>query len=189
MKKLILLLSVIAATNLQAQYNYESSDTYPYGRLNPDAPNQTADYAPLIGTCKCKSVARINQTTWADTVMMKWTFKYIMDGMAVQDMTLKEDGAHSGSIRQYNADSALWYVHYYASTTPTPRLSAWSGNKTESGDVQLYKDQQAPNGAAGFFRITFSEISEKGFNWSGAWVNKTESIVYPTWRIFCEKME
>ncbi len=189
MKKLLLLFSIISFSNLTAQYNYESTDEYPYGRLNPEAPKQTADYAPIIGRCECKSVARLNQTTWADTVMMQWTFKYIMNGMAVQDQTLKADGVHSGSIRQYNTDSSSWYVHYYSTSAATPILSAWSGNKAENGDIVLYKDQPAPNGMEGFFKIVFSNITEKGFNWTGAWVDKTESITYPTWRIYCDKLE
>ncbi|WP_436517250.1 hypothetical protein [Ekhidna sp. To15] len=189
MKSLTLLLSLLISVSLFAQYEYEPTASNPYGKLNPEAPKQTADYEPIIGTCKCKSVARINQSTWADTVMMNWTFKYIMNGLAVQDMTLKEDGTHSGSIRQYNADSASWYVHYYASSTPTPTLSAWGGNKVENGNIVLYKEQKAPNGFDGYYRITFSDMTKKGFNWAGAWVSKDESIVYPTWRIYCLKME
>ncbi|MEP1032738.1 hypothetical protein [Ekhidna sp.] len=187
MKILTLLFSILATVNLFAQYEYEPSNSNPFGKINPDAPKQTADYAPLIGTCKCKSVARVNQNTWADTVMMEWTFKYIMNGMAVQDETLKEDGAHSGSIRQYNADSARWYVHYYSSSTPTPILSAWGGNIVENGNMVLYRDQKAPNGLEGYYRITFSKMTTEGFNWVGEWVNVDETIVYPTWRIYCRK--
>ena len=186
MKALNLILLLVAGS-LFAQYDYEPSSQNPFGKLNPEAPKQTADFAPLIGTCVCKSVARVDQNTWADTVMMNWTFKYIMNGMAVQDETLKEDGAHSGSIRQYNADSAKWYVHYYSSSTPTPTLSSWEGNKNDEGSIVLYRDQTAPNGTPGFYRLTFSNISEKGYNWAGEWVNKTETFTYPTWRIFCRK--
>lgn len=189
MKNLTLLITFFATSCLFAQYEYEVSELNPYGSLNPDAPKQTGDYAPLIGTCRCKSVARINQNTWADTVMMNWTFKYIMNGLAVQDMTLKEDGAHSGSIRQYNADSAKWYVHYFASSTPTPTLSAWAGNMVGTDKMILYKKQNAPNGMEGFYRLTFSEMSKKGFNWVGEWVSTDETIVYPTWRIYCTKMK
>ncbi len=189
MKKILFLLTAFTSLNLYAQYEYEPSAENPYGKLNPDAPEQTADFAPLIGTCRCKSVARLDQTTWGDTVMMNWTFKYIMNGMAVQDQTLKEDGLHSGSIRQYNADSLSWYVHYYSSNFATPTLSAWGGNKTENGDIVLYKDQTAPNGMEGYYRITFSDMSEDGFNWLGEWVDKAETIRYPTWRIYCDKLE
>ncbi len=189
MKSLTLLFTFFVSITLFAQYDYEPNDKNPYGKLNPEAPAQTGDYAPLIGTCRCKSVARVDQNTWADTVMMNWTFKYIMNGLAVQDMTLKEDGAHSGSIRQYNADSARWYVHYYASSTPTPVLSAWGGNKVENGNIVLYREQKAPNGMDGYYKITFSDITAKGFNWAGEWVNQAETFSYPTWRIYCRKME
>ncbi len=187
MKILLFITYLLVATISHSQYLYEPTEKYPYGQLNPEAPKETADFAPLIGTCRCKSVARLDPNTWADTVMMDWTYKYIMNGMAVQDQTLKEDGSHSGSIRQYNADSARWFVHYYASATPTPVLSAWEGNVNEKGDIVLYKDQTAPNGMKGFYKITFSEITALGFNWTGAWVNKSETIIYPTWRIFCVK--
>ncbi|MEQ8905156.1 hypothetical protein [Ekhidna sp.] len=189
MKKLTYLVSLLFSLGICAQYNYEPTGKNPYGQLNPEAPKQTADFSPLIGTCICKSVTRVDQNTWADTVMMNWTFKYIMNGMAVQDETLKEDGAHSGSIRQYNIDSAKWYVHYYSSSTPTPTLSSWEGNKNDDGNIVLYRDQAAPNSTPGFYRLTFSNISEKGYNWAGEWVNKTETFTYPTWRIFCRKKE
>lgn len=188
MKTLSIIL-LLASTSLFAQYEYASTKKNPFGLLNPDAPKQTGDFAPLIGMCECKSITRVDQNTWADTVMMNWTFKYIMNGMAVQDETLKADGAHSGSIRQYSADSAQWYVHYYSSSTPTPILSSWEGNKNDDGDIVLYRDSPAPNGTPGFYRLTFSDISERGYNWVGEWVNKTESFTYPTWRIFCRKKE
>ena len=170
-----------------SQYAYEPSEKNPYGLLNPKAPRELADYAPLIGTCSCKSVARISQTEWADTVDMKWTFKYIMDGLAIQDETLKYDGSLSGSIRQFNSDSAKWYVHYYASATPTSSLSSWNGGMDRDDKMILYKDQTAPNGMEGYFKITFSNISDEGFNWLGEWVDKTESFSYPTWKIYCKK--
>ncbi len=172
---------------LHAQYEYEPSNENPFGLPNPEAPEQIKDFAPLIGECTCKSISRKDQNTWNDTVMMTWRFKYIMNGNAVQDETLKEDGAHSGSIRQFIADSARWYVHYYSSNGPTPVLSAWEGNKNENGDIILYRDQKAPNGMDGDYKITFSNISEHGFHWLGEWVTKRETFSYPTWRIYCVK--
>lgn len=188
MKRLLPLLLVLHTTFLFAQYEYDASDKYPYGKLNPNAPKEVGDYQLMIGTCDCKSVSRIDQTTWADTVQMKWTFKYIMNGWAVQDETLKADGAHSGSIRQFNADSSSWYVHYYSSKAASSPLSSWAGGN-QDGKILLYKDQTAPNGTEGNYRIIFDKISSKGFNWVGAWTTKDESVVYPTWRIYCTKIK
>lgn len=183
----VLLISFSNAQVNQSGYEYAPNAVYPFGQMNPDAPQELADYAPLIGLCDCQSISRIDQNTWADTVDMTWTYRYILNGMGVQDETLKSDGKNGGSIRQFNADSARWYVHYYSTTGPTDKTRTWEGNKNEEGDIVLYRDSPAPSGTPGNYRITFSNISEEGFNWVGAWTNKDESIVYPTWRIFCKK--
>lgn len=172
----------------QVSDTYEANSQYAYGRPNPKAPKQIKDYAPLIGICDCTSQNRNPDQTWADPVPMTWVFKYIMNGMAVQDETLKADGAHSGSIRQYNSDSTKWYVHYYSSAAPIPTLPSWEGVKdSEANKIVLYKDSPAPNGTPGNYRLTFSDISEEGFKWVGEWVDKAETMAFPTWKIDCKK--
>ncbi|MEM6348197.1 MAG: hypothetical protein AAF927_30225 [Bacteroidota bacterium] len=170
-------------------FDYEASPEHPFGQPNPEAPEQIGDWAPLIGECDCKSVSRNPDQSWAEPVDMVWRFKYIMNGNAVQDETIKADGLHSGSIRQYNADSSRWYVHYYSNSVVSPNLSAWEGNLTEDGQIILYKPQTAPNGMEGFYKITFYEISEQGFKWLGEWVSPDESFKFPAWKIECEKRE
>jgi len=182
-----LLTQVFGFAQKSENYIYEPSETHPYGRLNPKAPPQTADFAMLIGQNGCKSLSRKQDGTWSkDSIDMIWRFKYIFNGMAVMDETLKADGTHSGSVRQYNADSARWYVTYFSSSAASPSPGVWSGNK-EGEKIILYRKQQAPNGKDGFYRLTFQDISENSFNWRGEWVDTTESFVYPTWLIFCEK--
>lgn len=166
--------------------NYEPSNEFPYGSVHPDAPKQLRDFAFLIGTSDCKSETRNQDKSWAKPINMIWKWKYIMNGMAVQDETLKEDGRHSGSIRQYSQDSARWYVHYYSSAAIATTLSTWEGNK-KGEDIVLYREQKAPNGMDGYYRLTFSNISDTGFNWIGEWVTRDESFSYPTWKIACTK--
>ena len=171
------------------QYTYEPSVDHPFGKYNPDAPKQVQDFAPLIGECECNSISRKQDQTWAEPVKMIWRWKYIMNGMAVQDETLKEDGSHSGSIRQFIQDSSKWYVHYYSSGSPSTTLPTWEGGQNENGDVILYREQKAPNGTDGYYKLNFTNISEEGFNWLGEWVNKTETFSYPTWKIECKKIK
>lgn len=166
---------------------YDPSPEHPYGMLHPDAPPEVADFAPLVGRCNCTSTARKADKSWAEPQEMIWKFKYIMNGKGVQDETLKADGNHSGSIRQFIADSTRWFVHYYSSNSPSTRLSTWEGNR-KGDQIVLYREQAAPNGTPGFFKITFSEISEQGFNWLGEWVNTAETFSYPTWKIACTKI-
>lgn len=189
MKYLLLLMSIMMSTQFFAQeYAYDASETYPYGRPHPDMPKEFLDYESLIGECKCESTTRNQDQTWTKPETMIWRYKYIMNGTAVQDETLKPDGSHSGSIRQYIADSSNWYVHYYSNKTPTTKLSTWKGRK-RGDSIILYNKQKAPNGTDGFFRITFSEITKEGFNWLGEWVNTTETFRYPTWKIRCRKVK
>jgi len=149
---------------------------------------QTADYAPMIGTCDCESTRRNPDGTWTKPEVMIWRFKYILNGYGVQDETLKADGSHSGGIRQFLADSSKWYVHWYSNKTPTTSLPTWEGGKKGNENV-MYKAQKAPNGMDGFSRLTFKDLSKKGFNWVLEWVDKAETIIFPTWKISCLKRE
>lgn len=186
MKNLLLLTILLNCSLLMAQTEYEPSKENPFGLPNPEAAAEVQDYQPMIGICDCKSVRRGNDGNWLDSVDMTWQFKYIMNGTGVQDQTIKADGIHSGSIRQYNADSSKWYVHYYSSASAIPTLSSWQGGKI-GNDIILHKAQKAPNGMDGFYKITFKDITENGFNWLGEWVNLDESFKYPTWKIYCNK--
>ena len=191
-KVIVMFILIFSWTLINAQesiYSYEPSKDNPFGLPNPEAPQQIKDWAELIGECDCKSVSRNPDQSWADTVNMIWRFKYIMNGMAVQDETLKEDGLNSGSIRQFIPDSSKWFVHYYSSGSPSVSLPVWEGTKNENGNIVLFKEQKAPNGMDGFYKITFSEISHSGFDWLGEWVDKAETFSYPTWKIFCTKKQ
>ena len=180
---LLFLITIIAF----AQYDYDVSETNPYGKYNPKAPEQLLDYKDLIGTCNCESQSRKPDGTWADPIKMVWKWKYIMNGMAVQDETLKEDGQHSGSIRQFDLDSLKWHVHYYASANTAPKLPTWHGVKSKDQKIILYKDHKAPNGTDGFYRLTFYDITKEGFNWIGEWIDKSKSFIFPNWKITCKK--
>lgn len=169
------------------QYEYAPSKKYPYGRPNPEAPEQIKDYEPMIGTCNCKSYRKGKDGEWGEAVDMTWTFQYILNGMGVQDYTLKEDGAHSGSIRQYDADSARWNVHYYSSPAPgVAPLSHWTGN-LEGDKIILYRPQQSPQGYDGYSRLTFYDFSDKGYKWKGEWIDEGNTIVFPFWKIECKR--
>jgi hypothetical protein len=177
-----------AFSQSDSMMEYAPSEEFPFGQINPKAPNQLNDYAPMIGLCDCLSERRNQDGTWQDPIKMIWKFKYIMNGMAVQDETHKEDGIHSGSIRQFNSDSLKWYVHYYTSNTASPKLSSWAGGKQDD-KIILLLPQKSPNGLDGFSRLTFYDINENGFKWMGEWVDTAGQISYPFWKIACTKQK
>ncbi len=164
----------------------EPSNAYPFGKVHPDYEELLQDFAPLIGKCNCKSVNRNAEGNFVDTVDMIWQFKYIMNGTAIQDETWKADGKHSGSIRQFQPDSSKWVVTYFSQVGVTFSPGVWIGEKIGE-NIVLIKDQVAPNGTPGNSRLTFSNISDEGFDWVGEWTSKDESFVHPFWKIFCKK--
>jgi len=170
-------------------YSFAASPKHPYGLPNTNAPEQIRDFEQLVGKHKCLSQSRKADQKWASPINMTWEFKYIMNGMAVQDLTLKEDGRHSGSIRLYDKEKHQWQVHYFSSvnSSKSKNLPMWTGGKKE-GKLVFYRDQKSPSGQAGFFRLSFFNITLEGFKWVGEWVNKTGGNSYPTWKIGCKKL-
>ena len=189
-RKFFVVLLLIAGTTCAhtQSFSYEPSQNHPYGQKHPDAPEQLLDYSFMIGSCKCNSERRSPDGTWPEEpVEMLWKWKYIMNGWAIQDETLKEDGSHAGSIRQFIADSSKWYVHYYSNQFPSTSLNTWTGEKVGE-EIILNLEQKAPNGMDGWSRLTFYDMSEEGYKWKGEWVSLDESIRYPFWRIECRRI-
>ncbi len=192
MKKiLIILVYSVSTITLMGQISpnateFEPSPEHPYGRLNPEAPAAVADFGPMIGQCDCRSLSRNPDGTWADTVNMLWKFKYVLNGTAVQDEVWRE-GNYASSLRQYQADSAQWVVSYYSYPAVAYNPGVWHGSKQSDGSIVLTKEQAAPNGMQGNSVLTFSDISEEGFNWKGEWIKDDGAFTYPFWLIWCQK--
>ena len=126
---LSLLLSLPTFSQGTISTEYEPSAAYPFGRLNPEAPAEVADFAPMIGICNCQSVSRNPDGTWQDTLNMIWKFKYIMNGTAVQDEVWRPNNLYAGSIRQYQPDSARWVVTYFSYPAVATSPGVWQGER------------------------------------------------------------
>ncbi len=191
MKSSLIFALVFMTFSLSAQHEdwqtFEPAISNPYGQPHPDAPEQIKDFHPMIGTCDCRSLQRNPDQSWQDTTDMVWTFKYILNGTAVQDLTWHEK-FYATSIRQVQPDSGVWVVTYNSSNFVSMSSKPWIGKK-EGTDIVLKQPQKAPNGMDGTSRLTFTDINEKGFNWRGEWVNEEQGIVFPFWLIWCKKRD
>jgi len=188
MNKITLVLFLVLVSFLvhSAAYKFTANDKLPFGQYNPAAPSEVNDFELLMGRAECLTSTRIDKDNWTTPVDMMWTFKYIMNGMAVQDEVLRSDGTHAGSIRQYNNETELWLVYFYSNTAFPDQLPTWVGGK-EGADLVFSKAQQAPNGTDGKYRVKFFDITPSSYEWVGEWVDLTEQIVYPTRKISCKK--
>lgn len=190
--KLLLILLIMFCSTAYGQNElkkFEPSKKHTFGLANPDAPEAITDFESLIGVCNCKSLQRGSDGNWQDTLSMEWKFKYIMNGTAVQDEVWRDGGVYAGSIRQYQQDSAQWVVTYFSYPSVSATPGVWMGGKDNENNLVFLRPQKAPNGMDGISRLTFSDITESGFNWNGEWVSVDGSFTYPFWMIWCKKLE
>ena len=179
-------LAITTVSFSQLDFIYEPSSSYPFGRYNPSAPEEVQDFESMIGVCDCRSLQRNPDGTWQDTVEMKWKFKYILNGTAVQDETWKADSVYATSIRQFSPDSSQWIVTYYSYPAISNTISVWKGKK-EKDKIVLKQPFQAPNGMDGYSVLQFYDMTAQGYKWKGEWVKDDGTITYPFWYIQCKR--
>jgi len=90
MKQCFILIIVVALSNSfintqEISTQYEPSAAFPFGMVNPDAPQQVKDFEPMIGISDYESLSLNPDGTWQNTSKMVWKFKYITNGTALQD--------------------------------------------------------------------------------------------------------
>ncbi len=71
MKFVLPLLMFSALTRAQILENYETTAENSFGKINPEAPEEIADYAQLIGVCDCLSTRRNADRTSGESQKMK----------------------------------------------------------------------------------------------------------------------
>ncbi len=183
----VLLTLLVWHIDAQHDLPYEPNADHPYGLANQAVGDQINDWEPLIGISHCQSVQRNPDGTWQDTIQMVWTWKYILNGTAVQDISLKAGKLYSTSIRQFHPDSNQWMVTYFSYPGVSAAPGTWRGGKM-GDEIVLNQPQKAPNGMDGNSRLTFYDMTPSGFSWKGEWVKDDASITYPFWTIKCTKV-
>ena len=164
---------------------FDPSAEYPYGRPNPSAPEELAQFAFLIGHSDCTEKLRTpNSNDWVDGTR-SWDAYYTLNGYAIMDGGVASRGAN-GNMRIYDPAIERWKVTFFS--TPVVGAGVWIGGMSGTS-VVLERSQQAPgSNIDGISRLTFSEITPTSFEWLGEWVSADESVQYPFWTISCRKV-
>ena len=163
---------------------YEPTEEFPFGRPNPAAPPEIQQFAFMIGQNDC-SEDRLNGATgeWASATRT-WDAYYYMNGYAIRD-TGRSGTTTNGNIRLYDSAAGQWVVTFFA--MPAFGSGVWRGGM-EGENMVLRQAQKAPGtDFDGFSRLTFSNISADGFDWDGEWVSADGTVVFPFWRIRCNR--
>lgn len=137
---------------------YEPTPAYPYGRLNPAAPPETAEFSFMIGEFDCRDEILNPQTgKWAAFPAV-WNARYFLNGHAIQDQYWSP-AFYTSNMRIYDAGEKKWRVTFFR--MPGYASGVWSGAR--EGKNLIMRQGTKEKGT----RLTFSEITEDGFQWRG----------------------
>ncbi len=88
------------------------TDARDFGKLNPEAPPETAQFAFMVGEWDCKTRFMKPDGSGYGEGRAKWTAYFILDGWALQDewiSSLPNGGkAHGTNIRSFNPETRQW---------------------------------------------------------------------------------
>ncbi len=141
--------------------DYEPSPAYPFGRLNPDAPPETAQFAFMLGAHDCTDrIFNQQNGTWKEVTKI-WNGRSFLNGHAIRDDTWRSDGVYTSNIRKYDVQAGQWIVTFFSNGNAAP--SVWEGG-IEDGVMVVRRDGEGPQGPF-TARLSFPEVSETGFEW------------------------
>ena len=130
---------------------------------HPDAPVELAHWGQLAGEWRCLVRSPSAEGDWRETTAT-WTWRYVLDGRAVQDEYVGEapaDGEafRGGALRIFNPQDSEWEIAWVDNRSPGIKLYV-----ATSGPDQV--TMRKPPGEDPDWLTRFFDISEDRFSWS-----------------------
>ena len=147
--------AVVDQTEAEPNVRYEWSPAYPYGRPNPTAPPELAQFAFIIGEFDCIDEMRRRDGTWVRFRAI-WNAHYFLNGFGVQDEYWNPD-FHTSNIRIYDPTAGRWKITFF-------RMSGYQSGVWEGGlegDDLVFRSGGRTSGPG----LTFYDRTEDGFEW------------------------
>ncbi len=158
---------------------YEPSEEYPFGIINPKAPSEVAQFDFMVGICDCTDSIPQGPDKWLSFPSI-WRAKYFLNGYGIQDNNFNRQNPTS-NLRLFDKQTQEWKVTYI-SNAQAYSTGEWVGKK-ENGDIVLYRkngDDQP------YSRLTFYNIREEGYDWKSETVLPSGEV-RPGWKKNCIK--
>jgi len=134
---------------------FAPSPAYPFGRPNPDAPPELAQFAFFVGEFDCIDTIRQADGTRVSFPAI-WNARYFLNGFGIQDHYWTPR-FFTSNIRIFDPESKIWKVAFFR--MPGYQSSRWEGKKV--GEEIHIRNEGRTDGPA----LTFHNISEGGFDW------------------------
>jgi hypothetical protein len=148
-----------------------------FGKLNPDAPAETAHFGFMIGEFACEDAFLNSQDgKWLKFPAI-WSAKYFLNGHGILDQYWSPTFSTS-NIRIYDVKEKKWNVTFFR----MPGYAAapvWIGEKEGAKMVMRQGDDTKGT------RLTFSDITKDGFNWVGESMAEGKASLF--WTSKCKR--
>lgn len=154
MKKTLILLILFTGTVL-AEKNHQ---------INPKAPPETHQYAPLLGEWTITDSSLDKQGNWQPGKGADWNWYTILDGNAIQDDWItpslsveSEKRGYGTNIRIYNPAKKMWEQIWVSAGAK--KIDSFSATFQDGKIVMrgFYANNES--------RITFFNMKENSFDW------------------------
>lgn len=161
-------IGLIIMTTIILSHSSLAQEGFNPGKLNPDAPKETAQFGQLAGIWNAEQTSRNKDGTWSEkTTDAEWRWYYILDGHAIQDDWYSPDSTNTlqwvgTNIRIYNPDEKQWHMAWIDKTNR--RLATFTAT-LEHDEIIM----QGTNAKGRKIRNIFSDISAESFNWTQQW--------------------
>lgn len=136
-----------------------------YGRLNPDAPAQTAQFEFILGAWNCKTRFMGPDGNYREGEAT-WTGYYVLDGWAIKDdwHSVAPDGTEfrGFNIRSFNTETGKWDNRWLPQVT-----LQWKYYESEQvGDTMVMTGGEGTDGQGTYVdRNTFYDIAAEHWKW------------------------
>lgn len=159
---------------------FNVSREHPFGRMNPKAPPELAQFDFMIGEFDAVDELRRPDGTWI-TSKGTWNANWFLNGFGIQDHYENEQFSTS-NVRIYDPGTKRWHVTFYK--MPGFSTGTWHGNKV--GDTMVMeREQKTADGRTFTSRLTFFDITKNGYKWKSESVTPAGSRV--SWKSTCTR--
>ncbi|MGE3467686.1 MAG: hypothetical protein AB7J13_12215 [Pyrinomonadaceae bacterium] len=155
---------------------YEPSPAFPFGRINSNAPPETAQFSFMIGEFDCvDEIINPADGKWAKFPAI-WNAKYFLNGQGIIDQYWSPAFSTS-NIRIFDTKEKKWNVTFFR--MPGNANGVWKGIK--EGENMVMRQGTDEKGT----RLTFSQITKDGFEWIGE--SLADRKANPFWKSSCKR--
>ncbi len=158
----------------------EPNSENPFGQLNTNAPEETQQFAFMVGVSHCTD-SILNPDGTYRVFPSIWRAKYFLNGYGIQDNNFNPVNPTT-NLRVYDSRTKAWNVIYLQSANGY-FTGEWEGKLNEGNEIVLTAEVRGNTS-----KLLFYDISEEGYSWHSETI-KPDGTSFVGWIKHCIKQK